>query len=236
MKSHNLIRSNFDFKKRKYLLLLLLCIFIIIIRLWYTGNIGMDVLSTVQSSVSVEVLFMILSPFCLWLNQVLYFQNREFAVVRVKNKYNLWKVNATVIFWNAFLIAIMNSILSFGSSMLNREIAISAHMLQLYIYSFILFLLGLILIGILQNILIVLTENKAIAFFLVFLVFLFDISTIKLQKVSNLFVVNDRDLIDLYSFAGRVLCLISVLIVLFWINWFLMEKKDMFRTSKKKVR
>ncbi len=66
--------------------------------------------------------------------------------------------------------------------------------------------------------------------------FLFDISTIKLQKVSNLFVVNDRDLIDLYSFAGRVLCLISVLIVLFWINWFLMEKKDMFRTSKKKVR
>ncbi len=65
MKSHNLIRSNFDFKKRKYLLLLLLCIFIIIIRLWYTGNIGMDVLSTVQSSVSVEVLFMILSPFCL---------------------------------------------------------------------------------------------------------------------------------------------------------------------------
>ncbi|CAM4312963.1 hypothetical protein C1909_11185 [Listeria ivanovii] len=236
MKSHNLIRSNFDFKKRKYLLLLLLCIFIIIIRLWYTGNIGMDVLSTVQSSVSVEVLFMILSPFCLWLNQVLYFQNREFAVVRVKNKYNLWKVNATVIFWNAFLIAIMNSILSFGSSMLNREIAISAQMLQLYIYSFILFLLGLILIGILQNILIVLTENKAIAFFLVFLVFLFDISTIKLQKVSNLFVVNDRDLIDLYSFAGRVLCLISVLIVLFWINWFLMEKKDMFRTSKKKVR
>ncbi len=179
---------------------------------------------------------MILSPFCLWLNQVLYFQNREFAVVRVKNKYNLWKVNATVIFWNAFLIAIMNSILSFGSSMLNREIAISAQMLQLYIYSFILFLLGLILIGILQNILIVLTENKAIAFFLVFLVFLFDISTIKLQKVSNLFVVNDRDLIDLYSFAGRVLCLISVLIVLFWINWFLMEKKDMFRTSKKKVR
>lgn len=236
MKSHNLIRSNFDFKKRKYLLLLLLCIFIIIICLWYTGNIGMDVLSTVQSSVSVEVLFMILSPFCLWLNQVLYFQNREFAVVRVKNKYNLWKVNATVIFWNAFLIAIMNSILSFGSSMLNREIAISAQMLQLYIYSFILFLLGLILIGILQNILIVLTENKAIAFFLVFLVFLFDISTIKLQKVSNLFVVNDRDLIDLYSFAGRVLCLISVLIVLFWINWFLMEKKDMFRTSKKKVR
>lgn len=171
MKSHNLIRSNFDFKKRKYLLLLLLCIFIIIIRLWYTGNIGMDVLSTVQSSVSVEVLFMILSPFCLWLNQVLYFQNREFAVVRVKNKYNLWKVNATVIFWNAFLIAIMNSILSFGSSMLNREIAISAQMLQLYIYSFILFLLGLILIGILQNILIVLTDNKAIAFFLYFLCF-----------------------------------------------------------------
>ncbi|MBC2256316.1 hypothetical protein HCB46_12750 [Listeria ivanovii] len=236
MKSHNLIRSNFDFKKRKYLLLLLLCISIIIIRLWYTGNIGMDILSTVQSSVSVEVLFMILSPFCLWLNQILYFQNREFAVVRVENKYNLWKVNATVIFLNAFLVAIMSIILSLGNSILNREIVISAQLLQLYIYSFILFWLGLTLIGLLQNILIVLTENKAIAFFLVFLVFLFDSSTIKLQKVSNLFVVNDRDLIDLYSFAGRVLCLISVLIILFWINWFFLVKKDMFRTSKKKVR
>ncbi|MBC1483821.1 hypothetical protein HCJ58_13180 [Listeria sp. FSL L7-1509] len=236
MKNHNLIKMIFGFEKIKYLLLVLLCISIIIIRLWYTENTGMDVLSVVQSSVSAEVLFMILSPFCLWLNQILYFQNREFAVVRVKNKYKLWKVNVTVIFWNAFLIAIMSNILSLGSSILNREIALSAQVLQLYIYSFILFWLGLILIGVLQNVLIILTNNKAIAFFLVFLVFLFDSSTIKLQKVSNLFVVNDRDLIDLYSFAGRVLCLISVLIIIFWINWFFMEKKDMFRTSKKKVR
>ncbi|EAE9900228.1 hypothetical protein CDH95_11460, partial [Listeria monocytogenes] len=111
-----------------------------------------------------------------------------------------------------------------------------SQIVQIYIYSFILFGLGLVLVGVLQNILLVITSNKAIAFFVVFLVFFFDTSTIKLQLISNLFIVNPNDLTDLLSFAGRVFCLVGGIIVLFLISWLLTEKKDMFRTSKKKVR
>ncbi|HAC1800992.1 TPA_asm: hypothetical protein GI989_14765, partial [Listeria monocytogenes] len=181
---------------------------------------------------SVEVLFIILSPFCLWMNQILCFQRRELAVVRIKNKYTLWKVNATVILWNAFLLAVLTNALNYA----NGVIVMNSQIVQIYIYSFILFGLGLVLVGVLQNILLVITSNKAIAFFVVFLVFFFDTSTIKLQLISNLFIVNPNDLTDLLSFAGRVFCLVGGIIVLFLISWLLTEKKDMFRTSKKKVR
>ncbi|MBC1472018.1 hypothetical protein [Listeria seeligeri] len=234
MKNHNLISLNFNLEKRKYLLLLVLLISIIVMRLLYIRNTDIGTLYAVQNSVSVDVLFMILSPFCLWMNQVLYFQNREVAVVRIKNKYELWKINVTVIFCNAFLIAIISNILSFGTSVMNGEI--NSQIIQVYIYSFILFWLGLIFLGGLQYILLVLTEHKTIAFFVVFLVFFFDSSTIKLQVMTNLFIVNSNDFIDLFSFFGRVLCLLSGLIILFWISWFFTEKKDMFRTSEKKVR
>ncbi|HEM1176805.1 TPA: hypothetical protein U0V90_002905, partial [Listeria monocytogenes] len=180
----------------------------------------------------VEVLFIILSPFCLWMNQILCFQRRELAVVRIKNKYTLWKVNATVILWNAFLLAVLTNALNYA----NGVIVMNSQIVQIYIYSFILFGLGLVLVGVLQNILLVITSNKAIAFFVVFLVFFFDTSTIKLQLISNLFIVNPNDLTDLLSFAGRVFCLVGGIIVLFLISWLLTEKKDMFRTSKKKVR
>ncbi|MBC1742340.1 hypothetical protein HCA06_04525 [Listeria welshimeri] len=236
MKNHSLVRLNFDFERRKYLLLVLIFIFIIVLRLLYTRNGETDILYIIQSSVSVEVLFIILSPFCLWMNQILYFQHRELAVVRIKNKYTLWKVNATVILWNAFLLAILTNILNYGSSIVDSGINVNSQIVQLYIYSFILFGLGLVLVGALQNILLVITGNKAIAFFAVFLVFFFDASTIKLQLLSNLFIVNSSDFTDLLSFAGRVFCLISGIIVLFLISWLLTEKKDMFRTSKKKVR
>ncbi|EAC8326600.1 hypothetical protein IT82_06400 [Listeria monocytogenes] len=232
MKNHNLVRLNFDFERRKYLLLLLIFVFIIVLRLLYTRNVETDVLYIVQSSVSVEVLFIILSPFCLWMNQILCFQHRELAIVRIKNKYILWKVNATVILWNAFLLAVLTNALNYA----NGVIVMNSQIVQIYIYSFILFGLGLVLVGVLQNILLVVTGNKAIAFFVVFLVFFFDTSTIKLQLLSNLFIVNPNDLTDLLSFAGRVFCLVGGIIVLFLISWLLTEKKDMFRTSKKKVR
>ncbi|MBC2000606.1 hypothetical protein [Listeria marthii] len=236
MKSHNLVRLNFDFERRKYLLLLLIFVFIIVSRLLYARNGGTDVLYIVQTSVSVEVLFIFLSPFCLWMNQLLYFQHREFAVVRVKRKYTLWKVNTTVILWNAFLLALLTNILNYGSSVVDSGIEINSQIVQIYIYSFILFGLGLVLVGVLQNILLVITSNKAIAFFAVFLVFFFDTSTIKLQLLSNLFIVNPTDLTDLLSFVGRVFCLVGGITVLFLISWFITEKKDMFRASKKKVR
>ncbi|MBC1394424.1 hypothetical protein HB830_13540 [Listeria innocua] len=232
MKNHNLVRLNFDFERRKYLLLLLIFVFIIVLRLLYTRNVETDVLYIVQSSVSVEVLFIILSPLCLWMNQILCFQHRELAVVRIKNKYTLWKVNVTVILWNAFLLAVLTNALNYANSV----IVLNSQIVQIYIYSFILFGLGLVLVGVLQNILLVVTGNKAIAFFAVFLVFFFDTSTIKLQLLSNLFIVNPNDLTDLLSFAGRVFCLVGGIIVLFLISWLLTEKKDMFRTSKKKVR
>ncbi|EEO3700509.1 hypothetical protein G6H38_000947, partial [Listeria monocytogenes] len=168
----------------------------------------------------------------LWMNQILCFQRRELAVVRIKNKYTLWKVNATVILWNAFLLAVLTNALNYA----NGVIVMNSQIVQIYIYSFILFGLGLVLVGVLQNILLVITSNKAIAFFVVFLVFFFDTSTIKLQLISNLFIVNPNDLTDLLSFAGRVFCLVGGIIVLFLISWLLTEKKDMFRTSKKKVR
>ncbi|HBL6516377.1 TPA: hypothetical protein LR789_000749, partial [Listeria monocytogenes] len=167
-----------------------------------------------------------------WMNQILCFQRRELAVVRIKNKYTLWKVNATVILWNAFLLAVLTNALNYA----NGVIVMNSQIVQIYIYSFILFGLGLVLVGVLQNILLVITSNKAIAFFVVFLVFFFDTSTIKLQLISNLFIVNPNDLTDLLSFAGRVFCLVGGIIVLFLISWLLTEKKDMFRTSKKKVR
>ncbi|EPH4373004.1 hypothetical protein ACS1MJ_001792 [Listeria monocytogenes] len=166
------------------------------------------------------------------MNQILCFQHRELAVVRIKNKYTLWKVNATVILWNAFLLAVLTNALNYA----NGVIVMNSQIVQIYIYSFILFGLGLVLVGVLQNILLVITGNKAIAFFVVFLVFFFDTSTIKLQLISNLFIVNPNDLTDLLSFAGRVFCLVGGIIVLFLISWLLTEKKDMFRTSKKKVR
>ncbi|ENY5809214.1 hypothetical protein [Listeria innocua] len=166
------------------------------------------------------------------MNQILCFQHRELAVVRIKNKYTLWKVNVTVILWNAFLLAVLTNALNYANSV----IVLNSQIVQIYIYSFILFGLGLVLVGVLQNILLVITGNKAIAFFVVFLVFFFDTSTIKLQLISNLFIVNPNDLTDLLSFAGRVFCLVGGIIVLFLISWILTEKKDMFRTSKKKVR
>ncbi|EOF7812820.1 hypothetical protein ACK2L4_002149 [Listeria monocytogenes] len=166
------------------------------------------------------------------MNQILCFQHRELAVVRIKNKYTLWKVNATVILWNAFLLAVLTNALNYA----NGVIVMNSQIVQIYIYSFILFGLGLVLVGVLQNILLVITGNKAIAFFVVFMVFFFDTSTIKLQLISNLFIVNPNDLTDLLSFAGRVFCLVGGIIVLFLISWLLTEKKDMFRTSKKKVR
>ncbi|WP_260443275.1 hypothetical protein [Listeria innocua] len=166
------------------------------------------------------------------MNQILCFQHRELAVVRIKNKYTLWKVNATVILWNAFLLAVLTNALNYANSV----IVLNSQIVQIYIYSFILFGLGLVLVGVLQNILLVITGNKAIAFFVVFLVFFFDTSTIKLQLLSNLFIVNPNDLTDLLSFAGRVFSLVGGIIVLFLISWLLTEKKDMFRTSKKKVR
>ncbi|HHQ0170027.1 hypothetical protein [Listeria innocua] len=166
------------------------------------------------------------------MNQILCFQHRELAVVRIKNKYTLWKVNITVILWNAFLLAVLTNALNYANSV----IVMNSQIVQIYIYSFILFGLGLVLVGVLQNILLVITGNKAIAFFVVFLVFFFDTSTIKLQLISNLFIVNPNDLTDLLSFAGRVFCLVGGIIVLFLISWLLTEKKDMFRTSKKKVR
>ncbi|WP_236718992.1 hypothetical protein [Listeria monocytogenes] len=166
------------------------------------------------------------------MNQILCFQHRELAIVRIKNKYTLWKVNATVILWNAFLLAVLTNALNYA----NGVIVMNSQIVQIYIYSFILFGLGLVLVGVLQNILLVITGNKAIAFFVVFLVFFFDTSTIKLQLISNLFIVNPNDLTDLLSFAGRVFCLVGGIIVLFLISWLLTEKKDMFRTSKKKVR
>ncbi|EOV5493436.1 hypothetical protein ACOAA2_002051 [Listeria innocua] len=166
------------------------------------------------------------------MNQILCFQHRELAVVRIKNKYTLWKVNVTVILWNAFLLAVLTNALNYANSV----IVLNSQIVQIYIYSFILFGLGLVLVGVLQNILLVVTGNKAIAFFVVFLVFFFDTSTIKLQLISNLFIVNPNDLTDLLSFAGRVFCLVGGIIVLFLISWLLTEKKDMFRTSKKKVR
>ncbi|HHQ0288075.1 TPA: hypothetical protein ACSKIX_001689 [Listeria innocua] len=166
------------------------------------------------------------------MNQILCFQHRELAVVRIKNKYTLWKVNITVILWNAFLLAVLTNALNYANSV----IVMNSQIVQIYIYSFILFGLGLVLVGVLQNILLVVTGNKAIAFFVVFLVFFFDTSTIKLQLISNLFIVNPNDLTDLLSFAGRVFCLVGGIIVLFLISWLLTEKKDMFRTSKKKVR
>ncbi|HHQ1032752.1 TPA: hypothetical protein ACSKNM_001335 [Listeria innocua] len=166
------------------------------------------------------------------MNQILCFQHRELAVVRIKNKYTLWKVNVTVILWNAFLLAVLTNALNYANSV----IVLNSQIVQIYIYSFILFGLGLVLVGVLQNILLVITGNKAIAFFVVFLVFFFDTSTIKLQLISNLFIVNPNDLTDLLSFAGRVFCLVGGIIVLFLISWLLTEKKDMFRTSKKKVR
>ncbi|EOF7730530.1 hypothetical protein ACK2LJ_002143 [Listeria innocua] len=166
------------------------------------------------------------------MNQILCFQHRELAVVRIKNKYTLWKVNVTVILWNAFLLAVLTNALNYANSV----IVMNSQIVQIYIYSFILFGLGLVLVGVLQNILLVVTGNKAIAFFVVFLVFFFDTSTIKLQLISNLFIVNPNDLTDLLSFAGRVFCLVGGIIVLFLISWLLTEKKDMFRTSKKKVR
>ncbi|EGY0042343.1 hypothetical protein JHL68_002919, partial [Listeria monocytogenes] len=175
----------------------------------YTRNVETDALYIVQSSVSVEVLFIILSPFCLWMNQILCFQRRELAVVRIKNKYTLWKVNATVILWNAFLLAVLTNALNYA----NGVIVMNSQIVQIYIYSFILFGLGLVLVGVLQNILLVITSNKAIAFFVVFLVFFFDTSTIKLQLISNLFIVNPNDLTDLLSFAGRVFCLVGGIIV-----------------------
>ncbi|MBC1544556.1 hypothetical protein [Listeria cossartiae] len=236
MKNHNLIRLNFDFERRKYLLFVLLFIFVIALRLLYARNGEADVLYIVQTSVSVEVLFILLSPFCLWMNQLLYFQHRELTVMRIKSKYTLWKVNTTVILWNAFLLALLTNILNYGSSVMDNGIEINSQIVQIYIYSFILFGLGLVLVGILQNILLVLTGNKAIAFFVVFLVFFFDASTIKLQLLSNLFIVNPSDLTDMLSFAGRVFCLVGGIIILFLISWLLTEKKDMFRTSKKKVR
>ncbi|WP_253732997.1 hypothetical protein [Listeria monocytogenes] len=166
------------------------------------------------------------------MNQILCFQHRELAIVRIKNKYTLWKVNATVILWNAFLLAVLTNALNYA----NGVIVMNSQIVQIYIYSFILFGLGLVLVGVLQNILLVITGNKAIAFFVVFMVFFFDTSTIKLQLISNLFVVNPNDLTDLLSFAGRVFCLVGGIIVLFLISWLLTEKKDIFRTSKKKVR
>ncbi|EOT1209935.1 hypothetical protein ACNJ8L_002148 [Listeria innocua] len=166
------------------------------------------------------------------MNQILCFQHRELAVVRIKNKYTLWKVNVTVILWNAFLLAVLTNALNYANSV----IVMNSQIVQIYIYSFILFGLGLVLVGVLQNILLVVTGNKTIAFFVVFLVFFFDTSTIKLQLISNLFIVNPNDLTDLLSFAGRVFCLVGGIIVLFLISWLLTEKKDMFRTSKKKVR
>ncbi|EPT0383426.1 TPA: hypothetical protein ACSZAE_09495 [Listeria monocytogenes] len=166
------------------------------------------------------------------MNQILCFQHRELAIVRIKNKYTLWKVNATVILWNAFLLAVLTNALNYA----NGVIVMNSQIVQIYIYSFILFGLGLVLVGVLQNILLVITGNKAIAFFVVFLVFFFDTSTIKVQLISNLFIVNPNDLTDLLSFAGRVFCLVGGIIVLFLISWLLTEKKDMFRTSKKKVR
>ncbi|WP_256265251.1 hypothetical protein [Listeria monocytogenes] len=166
------------------------------------------------------------------MNQILCFQHRELAVVRIKNKYTLWKVNATVILWNAFLLAVLTNALNYA----NGVIVMNSQIVQIYIYSFILFGLGLVLVGVLQNILLVITGNKAIAFFVVFMVFFFDTSTIKLQLISNLFIVKPNDLTDLLSFAGRVFCLVGGIIVLFLISWLLTEKKDMFRTSKKKVR
>ncbi|WP_235007079.1 hypothetical protein [Listeria monocytogenes] len=166
------------------------------------------------------------------MNQILCFQHRELAIVRIKNKYTLWKVNATVILWNAFLLAVLTNALNYA----NGVIVMNSQIVQIYIYSFILFGLGLVLVGVLQNILLVITGNKAIAFFVVFMVFFFDTSTIKLQLLSNLFIVNPNDLTDLLSFAGRVFCLVGGIIVLFLISWLLTEKKDMFRTSKKKVR
>ncbi|MDT0017033.1 hypothetical protein QJV03_07560 [Listeria swaminathanii] len=166
------------------------------------------------------------------MNQILCFQHRELAVVRIKNKYTLWKVNATVILWNAFLLAVLTNALNYA----NGVIVMNSQIVQIYIYSFILFGLGLVLVGVLQNILLVITGNKAIAFFAVFLVFFFDTSTIKLQLFSNLFIVNPTDLTDLLSFVGRVFCLVGGITVLFLISWLLTEKKDMFRASKKKVR
>lgn len=160
MKNHNLVRLNFDFERRKYLMLLLIFVFIIVSRLLYTRNVETDALYIVQSSVSVEVLFIILSPFCLWMNQILCFQRRELAVVRIKNKYTLWKVNATVILWNAFLLAVLTNALNYA----NGVIVMNSQIVQIYIYSFILFGLGLVLVGVLQNILLVITSNKAIAF------------------------------------------------------------------------
>lgn len=230
MKNHNLVRLNFDFERRKYLMLLLIFVFIIVSRLLYTRNVETDALYIVQSSVSVEVLFIILSPFCLWMNQILCFQRRELAVVRIKNKYTLWKVNATVILWNAFLLAVLTNALNYA----NGVIVMNSQIVQIYIYSFILFGLGLVLVGVLQNILLVITSNKAIAFFVVFLVFFFDTSTIKLQLISNLFIVNPNDLTDLLSFAGRVFCLVGGIIVLFLISWLLTEKKICFEPRKRR--
>nr|EAH0443104.1 hypothetical protein [Listeria monocytogenes] len=105
-------------ERRKYLMLLLIFVFIIVSRLLYTRNVETDALYIAQSSVSVEVLFIILSPFCLWMNQILCFQRRELAVVRIKNKYTLWKVNATVILWNAFLLAVLTNALNYANGVI----------------------------------------------------------------------------------------------------------------------